>query len=204
MSDLLKDYFGRDLSDAEFEALGKALEASPEDALRFAAQAEKAYATTGLPKPVYPKKGIKIKPMAVLAAGAFAGALGLAAWLFFSPSSCTQARSLPSFVETQPLEKESARKQEIKERLVAPSMEAYLVQGRQGEMLQVVVSNPQPAHADLRLSSVEGKRIHTLHKGSLAAGRHAFTWAAPGKAAKYRLEMDCGGKHISKMVKVAQ
>jgi hypothetical protein len=51
MADLLKEYFKRDLTDAEDQKLAKQLAASPRAALRFARLAQVAYVQTGLPKP---------------------------------------------------------------------------------------------------------------------------------------------------------
>ena len=50
MKDLMKEFFKRDLTDAEEEELGRQLKASPKNSMRFAKQAKIFYTRTGLPR----------------------------------------------------------------------------------------------------------------------------------------------------------
>src|SRR6185436_6602849 len=56
MSELGKELFRRDLSDAEMALLEEQVEASQEAALALAAEAEAAYRATGLPAPAWKPK----------------------------------------------------------------------------------------------------------------------------------------------------
>ena len=53
MSDLMKEFFERDLKDEEKKRLSKEISSSDESALKFAKLAEDAYRETGLPEPVW-------------------------------------------------------------------------------------------------------------------------------------------------------
>lgn len=54
MANLLKEFFRRDLNPTEWEALGRQLEGSRRDSLRFAKLAKKFYLSLGLPNPEGP------------------------------------------------------------------------------------------------------------------------------------------------------
>jgi hypothetical protein len=54
MANLLKEFFRRDLNPTEWEALGRQLEGSRRDSLRFAKLAKKFYLNLGLPNPEGP------------------------------------------------------------------------------------------------------------------------------------------------------
>lgn len=74
-TDLLEDYFKRDLGRAEDEALAQDLAASPELSGRFARLAAEDYSRLGLPEPVWPEKGSRKRLvwLLLLAAGTLTG-----------------------------------------------------------------------------------------------------------------------------------
>ncbi|HXB98527.1 MAG TPA: hypothetical protein VNZ54_10785 [bacterium] len=94
-TDLIADFFTRNLEQSEDAALAALLESSPEAAERFAALAGQDYQRLGLPKPVPPNP---------LLAGLKLGGLGLLALaaLFYWWNQPTQTRSVAVGVLSQP------------------------------------------------------------------------------------------------------
>src|SRR5579883_2058428 len=63
MADLVQEFFQRDLSESEHEALSRLLEQSPEAALNYQNLLEKNYLATGLPQPTLPKGLQSLRPV---------------------------------------------------------------------------------------------------------------------------------------------
>src|ERR1039457_4124686 len=93
MADLVQEFFIRDLTETEQEALSKLLESSPEAASNYERLLEQNYLATGLPQPTLPK-GLHSLPHS--GAGGIAGlggsikvlmvvlaAAGVALWKFW-------------------------------------------------------------------------------------------------------------------------
>jgi len=203
MNDLKHDYFKRDLSDAEFEALGQELESSPESAERFAGLAADAYQETGLPEPRLGKLATGRKALIGLVLGCLAG-LGL--WACLRP--CQEA-SLPSLGEGATYSQE----REPKAQAPAKALRQAVLETAQaqvqasldpdGKRLWVAVHNPRDSEARLRLLTLQGKVIAVLHQGKLASGEHRFSWDCQRAATgSYRLELLCDGRLQTRRVRV--
>src|SRR5579871_878240 len=144
MADLIEQFFTRDLSEAEHEALGKLLQESPEAAAKYESLLEQNYLATGLPKPTLPNslnyipkgsgsllgKGALLK---VLAAGLAVVTAGMA-WKFWPKAE------IPVSIQ-QPVAQQIPQKRSIPvvlQRKLVPVKPLAAGPAQEGQQLSVV------------------------------------------------------------------
>ena len=218
MTDLVKAFFSRDLSEAEHEGLSKLLSESPDEALRYENLLEQNYLATGLPHPALPKGlqslpdigggglaavngGIKLL-LVVLALG------GLVFWKYWpSPKAESSTTAQPPFVQPLP-EKPFAEplKQVLKKQVPVEPQAAGPAQ--EGQELNVVVDSPQRSLVTVRILDQAGKEIRVLYTGFVEAGKWNFNWdglLGNGEAAgagDYRIDVQTGSAHLFKDIRI--
>jgi hypothetical protein len=206
MSDLSKEFFERELSPAEEEALSEQLELSDEACAAFAAEAEADYRKSGFaaPESAQPKRWHWMAGGAVLALG-----LAWAAW----PTS-QAPKVLNAAVDDQAFQ-EQVQAPAPRRAVPAPLQEASprmaldrLDVSREGSGFVLSVHTSAPGTGRLQLMDLQGQVLRSLFSGPLQTGTWAFRWdgaGADGRAltpGQYRLAWVRGDQSVGKTVQV--
>lgn len=214
MNDLKRDYFHRDLTEAEEESLGREIAASPEAALRFAEEARLSFEATGLPAPRLPREPWAPGPAFMVAV--LAGVLGVmvvgGVWLVHQaqkpdPTALSvpvesTASSLPS------LEPESPAQAQAGSKVSAFITPLPASPGARYEGLDVLVQRPSPGLVTVRVLDDQGREVRALYAGILQSGVWRFTWdgkvkaGLPAPPGSYRVEVQSGSDRHSREVKL--
>ncbi len=215
MSDLVNQFFLRDLSLAEEEALDSLLGSSLEDANLFADRAAQAYARFDLLEPNdEPDSRLGPEPNAGPDSGPETGSkadkglwrlwgfglivLGLAAGLYEWRQYASVQTETPGMTTTQGVPAPadipvSAPSQEIKK---TPSAKASGV--KTISRLKINVQVAQAGPVTVWILNGSGFLVKTLYQGSLAAGDYAYSWdgrlenGQKAPAGAYRVETHTG------------
>ena len=209
MSDLIRDYFERDLTEAEKDELGRLLQSSPEASREFAAFAERRYAETGLPEPRWPGSWGTALPASLKVAGAALILASLALLVCKGPewigghdtaAPVVDLSSLPENREeiraTRPAEPQVPK-------AVAPES---FVEGRRYTGLLAVVDKQVPAPARVRVVDAAGREVRVLYDGTLPKGTWVFRWdgridsGAFPQSGAYVIEVLSSGKTLRQPV----
>lgn len=213
MADLVEQFFQRDLSEAEHEALSKLLERSSEAALNYQSLLEQNYLATGLPLPTLPK-GLRSLPR--VGSGGFSGggilfklflvgltATGVALWKFWPQSKAF----IPATVQQAPA-KSSVSSIIHRVKQAVPFKPVVAGPSQEGQELSVVVNTPQKSLVTVRILDSRGQEIRALYTGFVDPGHWAFQWDGllqNGKAAgagNYKIDVESGTTHQSKDIQI--
>jgi hypothetical protein len=217
MADLVQEFFKRDLSEAEQEALSKLLESSPEAASNYERLLEQNYLATGLPQPTLPKGlqslphpgaggitslGGSIKIFLVVLAAA-----GVALWRYWPQTKVEITTPLQQPVQ-QVLEERQTVHVKPAEKNPAPVQPALAPPNQEGQELSVVVDAPQRSLVTVRILDPAGKEVRALYTGFVEPGRWNFKWdglLGNGEAAgagDYRIDVQTGAAHQTKDIRI--
>lgn len=212
MLDLIEQFFLRDLSEAEHEALSKLLQESPDAALKYERLLEQNYLATGLPQPTLPK-GLASLPkpdggllgktvlLKLLVVGLVAAGL---AWKFWPKPQAEISPTLQHPVQpVAPQVPPAATHQKpvpVKPQAAGPDQE--------GQELSVVVNAPQKSLVTVRILNAEGREVRALYTGFVEPGRWAFQWdgllenGEAANAGDYRIDVQSGEAHMAKDIQI--
>jgi hypothetical protein len=208
MTDLVQEFFKRDLTEAEHEALNGLLAGSPEAVERYEGLLKENYLATGLPQPVLPKGlqhlphaggGLAHGPLALTLAGL--ATVGVLAWKFW-PQPLTPMVSKSPVEAPKPVMKQVLKKPVAVEPFAAGP-------GQEGQELSVIVNAPQRSLVTVRILDAQGKEVRALYTGFVEPGKWAFRWdgllrgGAPAGAGDYRIDVQSGAAHMTKEVKIS-
>lgn len=212
MADLVQEFFQRDLSEAEHEALSRLLDQSPDAALNYQSLLEQNYLATGLPQPTLPK-GLQSLPH--IGGGSLSGsgtflklflvglaATGMAVWKFWPQSKAIVPGAVQKLSSKPVLPSVIHR--------VKPSMPLPVTAGpaQEGQELSVVVNTPQKSLVTVRILDSKGQEIRALYTGFVGTGHWAFQWDGllqNGEAAgagDYKIDVQSGAAHQSKDIQI--
>lgn len=213
MSDLVQEFFKRDLSEAEHEALSKVLEQSPEAALSYQSLLEQNYLATGLPQPTLPK-GLQTLPH--IGGGGLAGnstllkfflvglaTTGVALWKFWPQSKAIAPNAIQKVVSKPVIPSVIHR---VKPLLPFKPVAAGAAQ--EGQELSVVVNTPQKSLVTVRILDSKGQEIRALYTGFVESGHWAFQWdgllqnGQAAEAGNYKIDVQSGAAHLSKNIQI--
>jgi hypothetical protein len=217
MTSLVEDFFIRDLSEAEHEALSKLLEGSPEAASRYESLLQQNYLATGLPQPSLPKA---LHTLPHLGSGGLTflsgtiklllvglGVVGAALWKFWPAPQAEITKPVQSLAVQPALEKPPAAN--VKPAVQpAPAQPLAAGTGPEGQELSVEVDAPQRSLVTVRILNSSGKEVRALYAGFVEAGQWNFKWDGlleNGEAAgagDYRIDVQTGDSHLSKEIRV--
>ncbi len=219
MADLLREFFRRDLSLEEFDALVAELDSSEWRSWQMARAAARAYARTGLPR-VEPSPGFNWLGLGL---GLLALAGAAAAWVVFmgtgtdgglkpsAPSQVLEPRSPAPAPKAQARPRAGGPKEKPREAPVsqAPQLEMRLLRGADRRLsLEVNLSTHSPLPSTLEIRDAQGGLARTLHQGRLAPGRWRFEWdlrRGDGKTVApdiYYIRFLQGSQQLSRAVEV--
>jgi hypothetical protein len=204
MSELLHNFFERDLSDEEFESLGSVLESDAGAAEAFSGLAAKAYEATGLPTPSWSARAAESRSSIVpwvltaLIGLGLAGVAGVGVGLMrltapgmpvlsddqapFEEVAAPKARPRAPRSSVVPVDERPAADlaQDMARVRMAdpqPEVNAFLVRGDDGrQRLRVSVDAPTVSEVRLRVLELNGQEVRGMYKGRLTPGRHDFDW----------------------------
>ena len=198
-ADLLRDYFERDLSEAEMRRLGRLLESGEEQALRFAKLAEAAFVGLKISqgKPWHGLGPVAKGLVAVVLSGGAAVALwtGMQRETVTVPPTSPVVQALETVVPTVPVRALSA----IAKPIPRQSPVAY-------DGLSVVVKQPKAALVTVRVLNEDGVELKLLYAGVLDPGDRVFVWdgrladgslAQPGR---YRIQVKAGAVEMIRKI----
>jgi hypothetical protein len=215
MADLIEQFFARDLSEAEQEALSKLLQESPEAALKYERLLERNYLATGLPQPILPK-GLTTFPKT---GGSLAGkslllkllAVGLAAvaggllWKFWHKTNMAVPAAIQQPIQ-QVIQKPSIPA--VIQKKLAPVQPLAAGPSQEGQELSVVVNTAQKSLVTVRILDRSGREVRALYTGFVDPGHWAFQWdgllenGQPANAGDYRIDVQSGATHLSKDIQI--
>ena len=221
MADLLQDFFKRDLSESELDALETALKGSPEAALGFEAQLELYRQKIGMPhQPLpeslrsLPKQGGSIGWSGagmrwLIAAVLGAGVLGTAVWKFWpnpSPVKVSASAPVPAVASTVMA---SIDKSPVKTIAKLASLQPQSAATKTVDNgMRVIIHTAQAAPVTVRILDQGGKEVRALYSGMVQPGEWIFQWdgllpdgqsAPPGG---YKIEVQSNGRHLTKDISV--
>jgi FlgD Ig-like domain len=215
MADLIEQFFTRDLSEAEHEALSKLLQDSPEAAQKYERLLEQNYLATGLPQPQLPKglnslpetggsllgKGALLKLLAVGLAGLAAGLI----WKFWpmsNPVTSPASQQPVQAVSPKPAQPAVARQKP------APVQPLAAGPSQEGQELSVVLNTGQKSLVTVRILDGQGNEVRALYTGFVEPGHWSFQWdgllenGQPAGAGDYRIDVQSGATHLSKDIQI--
>lgn len=208
MTDLIGEFFKRDLSEAEAQALDSLLENSSEGSLRFGQMLRGEYLGLGLPDPgaalptPAPAPLALTKAALVLAGVMAAGTVGW--WFWPAPQVISIANSI------QPAAPKTIMK--TKTPLAPPPLvipERLNVSSPEGNRLSVVVELAKPAPVKVFIQDDRGQVVRALYDGKLEAGKWSLRWdglladGAKAPSGDYRIQVESGSHKMAKNVSVS-
>lgn len=216
MADLVKEFFERDLTEAEHEAMARLLEQSPEAALDYERRLEQYYLATGLPQPTLPQSlrylpktggGGWISGSGWIKLMALGLAMGGALWKFWPATKV----EIPVTVHPQ-----AARQVPVEPALRSVRPEAgrplpfHPAAGglQEGKELSVVLDAPRKSLVTVRILDDRDKEVRDLYTGFVQPGRWAFRWdgllenGEPADAGRYRIDVQSGATHLTKNIQI--
>jgi len=213
MTDLIQEFFNRDLTEAEQEALSKLLEGSPDAALRYESLLEQNYLATGLPQPTLPE-GLQSLPqpgngslpwwtgsLKFVAVGLVAA--GIALWKFWpepKPVTPLSTQQVPALPAARPAQPEAIHPLPIRPSAAQPAQE--------GQELSVLVDVPRKSLVTVHILNEQGKEVRNLYTGFVEAGRWSFRWdgllenGETANTGHYRIDVQSGATHQSKDIQI--
>lgn len=183
MNDLVHSFFERDLAPDESRELGRILESSEEEAMRFAALGEAAYLALGLPAHQWPggtrwpfHPGSAAGPGHSLFALVLAalGLGGLAAWWLWPKTDLKTLAPAPAVEIAAPVPVSKPASVRLES---APAVKPLpALPGPEGKRLNVLVDLPRMSLVTVRVMDPQGVEVRHLYTGFLKPGRWSFTW----------------------------
>jgi hypothetical protein len=219
MVDLIKEFFERELNEAEAESLGDLIRESPEEALRFEGLLASHYLATGLPSPQLPSSLLKLPgtPGGWGSAGGLkillllgAAGLGFLAWKLW-PSSTTVPSSqtpAPAVLSTSPVAPVGALPHPALAAKPLPVEPQEVGPTAEGEELSVVVGAQEKTLVTVRILDQTGREVRDLYTGFVQPGHWSFQWdgeltnGVPAPAGNYQIDVQSGVSHQAKDIRI--
>ena len=210
MTNLVNEFFNRNLTEAEGQNLEELLGKSPEEALRFGEKMKQEYLSMGLPVPTIPKNfglphpALSLTKLALLAATFSGGLLAWSLWPKTTLETSQTAVPLEKVVIPATLSRPKVSLPpppiDIPQRLTASMAE--------GNRLSVVVELDKPAPVEVCILDPKEQTVRTLYQGSLAPGKWSIRWdgllsdGSQAPTGDYRIRVKSGITEMSKNVSI--
>ncbi len=223
MADLAREFFERDLSDAEWKELGRQLAREDAVADRFLSSAQAYHASLGIPEPGSGPAGGGAGGLGLGPVGTWLGALVIGTVLggavvhFWFPAETPALPPVPQQVQPAPLPSPSPAQPSApsKPRLpqptlapppLSPSAPRVASQGFPG--VSAVVHLASQGLVTARVLNAAGEEQRVLYAGVLEAGSWSFAWDGKDEAGsslppgRYSIEVQEGSHVLKKDVVV--
>lgn len=212
MSDLLRDYFKRDLSEAEEERLSEELRSSESNSSVFLEQAQTYYEHTLSKAPQTP---FWKRPLFAFLGGVLTTTFCFLIFLFLAgrgdhgstPASTDETRAtVPSAIQPRPVAKTPDRPK-VELTLSSSKPQAWQ-QGRTYNGWNVVVHQTAECLTTIRVLDAAGHEVKALYAGFLKPGAWVFEWDGRDKSGQrvaegsYTIEAQSGKQTAQKAVHV--
>ena len=215
MADLIEQFFARDLSAAEHEALSKFLQESPEAALKYQHLLEQDYMATGLPQPTLPK-GLNSLPKtggSLLGKGALlrvlaVGLAGMSAGLFWKFWSKPNPATLPTMQRPSLAVSPKPAQPAVVRQKPAPVQPLAAGPSQEGQELSVVVNTAGKSLVTVRILDAQGNEVRAIYTGFVETGHWSFRWdgllenGEPANPGSYQIDVQSGETHMSKNIQI--
>jgi FlgD Ig-like domain len=213
MTNLVDEFFKRNLSESEAQDLEQLLGHSPDEASRFAERMKQEYLSLGLPAPQLPRHlahtaSAGLSPwVSTLVAGGFLSAAALTWWFWPAPKAALLAPVPPA-----PLTATVAITPHAKALLSPPPPaipEPVTGSTEAGNRLNVVVDLDAAAPVKVSVLDPKDQAVRVLYEGTLQAGKWSLRWdgkCADGSrapAGDYRIEVESGAHRMTRTVSIA-
>ena len=213
MSDLLHDYFKRDLSEAEEDRLAEELSSSESSSSAFLKQAQAYYEKTLVNAPQTP---FWKKPLFAFWGGVSATTLCFLLFLFVMGRGGNGSKPVPSLEtkaavisapKTQSVAKTHLR-QKVELTLPASSKPQAWQQGHTYSVWNVVIHQTANCLITIRVLDASGREVKALYAGFLKPGAWVFEWNGRDKAGRrvadgpYTIEAQSGKQTARKAINV--
>jgi hypothetical protein len=210
MADLIHQFFERELTEAESDALGNQLMLSTDDSLRFEGLLESHYAATGLPLPELPAslQNLPLNP------GGLGTALGLklfvvliATGLGYAVLKFWPSAAVPAKVNLAPVGSISQSQPAAVAKLL-PVHPQQVGATAVGEELSVMVGAQEKTLVTVRILNHEGREVRDLYTGFVQPGHWSFQWdgelsdGVPAPAGDYQIDVQTGDLHQIKDIQI--
>ena len=182
MTDLIEQFFKRDLTEAEENALAESLRSDDGSAGKFGRSLDEAYARTGLPDPGGSGPEGPAEPSNPTGAGPWIlGGVGIAilacmGWVAFQMvHTCpVPAAQVAPMTAPAPVEVESA---EPKVRPGRPKgVERAMPANQAFKLVKVVVNQASEGPVSVIVVGPKGNLVQNLYQGDLKSGKWSFGW----------------------------
>lgn len=205
MTNLVEEFFKRDLSETEAQALEDLLERSSGDALRFGEKLRGEYLSLGLPDPQTIPPSVATAPQslawvkAFLLAAAFGG-LATTVWrLETKPAIVPVPHAVAPSNLTRHREELPPPPVVIPERLTSTA---------EGNRLSVVVELGKAAPVQVSILGPNHQNVRSLFDGNLQPGKWSLHWdgllddGSKAPAGDYHIQVRSGSSEMSKTVSI--
>ncbi len=210
MTNLVNEFFSRNLTEAEAQSLEDLLGNSSEEALRFGEKMKQEYLAMGLPVPMIPKNfglphpALSLTKLALLATTFSAGILAWSLW----PKAVLETAQTAT-----PLEKVVIPATLSRPKVILPPPPLQVPQRltgstAEGNRLSVVVELDKPAPVEVCILDPKEQTVRTLYQGSLAPGKWSIRWdgllsdGSQAPTGDYRIRVKSGATEMSKNVSI--
>jgi hypothetical protein len=212
MTNLVDEFFKRNLTESESQDLDQLLEHSPQEAGRFAERMKQEYFSLGLPAPQLPKRlahsgsTAGLSPLvSTLVAGGFLSAAALTWWFWPESKASILAPSAPA-----PVAATVAPPTRTLPILPPPAIpQAVTSSTEAGNRLNVVVDLDTQAPVKVCVLDPKDQSVRTLYEGTLPAGKWSLRWdgklsdGSRAPAGDYRIEVESGAHRMTRTVSIA-
>ncbi len=214
MTNLVDEFFKRNLSESESQDLDQLLEGSPQEAGRFAERMKREYFSLGLPAPQLPKhlahssSAAGLSPLvSTLVAGGLLSAAALTWWLWPEPKAAILAPSAPAPLVATVAPAPQTRTLPA---LPPPAIpQAVTSSTEAGNRLNVVVDLDAQAPVKVCVLDPKDQSVRVLYEGTLPAGKWSLRWdgkltdGSRAPAGDYRIEVESGAHRMTRTVSIA-
>jgi len=222
----MKEFFERDLTDAEEDELGRQLASSPKNSMRFAKQAKIFYSRTGLPRvarPWHSRLGLDGGTMTLKIVGSvIAGSAMVVTALYLTHKPAVKpisapvptAVSAPTPLATRavapqaPVPTRSVAQAPVLGAMQKPNMVKPLAYDPSAkyEGLDLIVERKTPGIVTVRVLDSAKKEVRLLFAGFLDQGKWTFEWDGKlsnkdyAQAGVYSVEVQSGKEVLAKQI----
>jgi hypothetical protein len=210
-TELVKKLFEQDLSEAEADALEKALLNDPKVAQAMADRAEKGWKAWGQPAPVVPAAAAAFRPQRskkryLLGLG-FVALAGMAA--FYWNQQPVQANvELEKLSDSGKGFDKDKGLQQAKAGLQAAALKVSVQQKGKERLFGILVQMPNAGAARLAVLNEQGQEALCLHQGPIGSPSQHFTWNGCDHrghkvvAGRYKVELKTAGRSLERWVEI--